>query len=133
MVCLRRTSTRMAENKNNLFYMRFIEIVRFYRVAARSPTSHDRPQDHQAERTTLQQVRHDGILPSLDLQHIEPDLSIGGDGVGRIQGLVVLQMKNVFDLAADEQPPRRPELHHRESVALQQAEDVLFEDLLAAV
>ena len=119
----------MAENKNNLFYMRFIEIVRFYRVAARSPTSHDRPQDHQAERTTLQQVRHDGILPSLDLQHIEPDLSIGGDGVGRVERITALQRKHFLDLAADEQPPGLSNLRHLQTVALQQAEDILFEAL----
>ncbi len=86
-------------------------------------------EDHQAERTTLQQVLQDGILPGLlYLRHIEPDLSIGGDGVGRIERLIILQRKHVFDLAADEQPSRRPHLHHLETVALRQAEDVLFEE-----
>ena len=87
------------------------------------------PKDHQAERTFFPYILHDGIMPRLYLQRTEPELSIGRDGVGRIEQLFILQRKNVLDLAADEQPSRRPKLHHLESVALQQAQDVLFEEL----
>ena len=91
------------------------------------------PKDHQAERPTLQPALHDDILPGLYLHRIEPDVSIGGDRVGRIELLFIHQRKNVLDLAADEQPSRRPKLHHLESVALQQAEDFLFEELNVGV
>ena len=90
-------------------------------------------ENHQAERTFPQYILHDGILPRLYLQRIESDLSIGRDRVGRIERLFILQRKHVLDLAADEQPSRRPKLHHLESVALQQAKDVLFEELNVGV
>ena len=51
------------------------------------------PKDHQVERATLQKVLHDGILPGLYLQRIEPDLSIDSDGVGRVERFIVLQWK----------------------------------------
>lgn len=66
------------------------------------------PKNHQTERATLQQVLHDGIVPGQYLLRIKPDLSIGSDRVGRVERLLVLQGKNVFDLAADEQTPGRP-------------------------
>ena len=78
-------------------------------------------ENHQAERTFLQYILHFGFMPRLYLQRIKPDLSIGRDRVGRIERLFVVQRKNVLKLAADEQPSRRPKLHHLESVALQQA------------
>ena len=59
-------------------------------------------ENHQAERTTLQQVLHDGIMPRLCPQRIEPDLSIGGDGVGCIEQLFILPGKNALDLTAGE-------------------------------
>ena len=86
-------------------------------------------ENHQAERTFLQYILHDGFMPDLYPRRIEPDLSIGRDRVGRIERLFILQGKEILDLAADEQPSRRPKLHHLESVALQQVEDVQFEEL----
>ena len=56
-------------------------------------------------------------------------LSIDSDGVGRVERFIVLQWKYLLNLAADEQPPGRPNLHHLKTVAFQQAQDVLFEEL----